>query len=384
VVAGVFGGLGQATATDPVLYRVLFGALLVFGVAGHWPVAALVTFLYLAGWLLLPEEGDEASPLEALFGRGRSSVSRVTTVPLLAGATFALLGVMGSTYGGLLLVLGAIGAVVLVAARSGRGGAWQASPAEPAPTEGPTTVHHEVYTAPFAPHGPYAETQRLPGAPPPPPPPPPARSKPPRPPKQPRERSALGRLTFSLILLTLGALGLADMLGAEIPASVYLAAALGIVALGLLVGSIVGRARGLIFLGILLTIALAITAATERIDVAGGEGDVVWRPTTAAELASQYQHRVGNATLDLRSAPITGTYAARVELGAGQLTVLLPPKTDATVDAQAGVGQLDILGQNTGGPGSSLQMSDDGPDGPGGGAVDLTIEIGAGTVEVRR
>jgi phage shock protein PspC (stress-responsive transcriptional regulator) len=381
----VFGGLGQATATDPVLYRVLFGALLVFGLAGHWPIAALATFLYLAGWLLLPEEGEEASALESLFGRGRSSVSAFTTVVLLAGATFALLGVVGSTYGGLLLALGAVGAVVLVASRSGRGGAWPARPAEPAPATGPVdSAHHEVYTAPYAPHGPYAETQRLPGAPPPPPPPPPLPPKPPKPPKPPRERSALGRITFSLILLALGALGLADLLGAELPASAYLAAALGVVAIGLLVGSVVGRARGLVFLGLLVTIGLAITTATERIDVPGGDGDVVWRPTTAAQLAPEYQHRTGNATLDLRAAPITGTYATRVELGAGDLTVLLPQKTDATVDAQAGVGQLNILGRLAGGLGGSLRVSDDGPDGPGGGAVDLTIGIGAGTVEVRR
>jgi hypothetical protein len=174
------------------------------------------------------------------------------------------------------------------------------------------------------------------------------------------------------------------MLGANVPASVYFAAALGVVALGLLVGSIVGRARGLIVLGILLALGLAVTAATEQIDVPGRDGDVVWRPTTAAELAPEYQHGTGNATLDLRSAPITGSYAARVQMGAGDLTVLLPPKTDATVDAQAGVGGLDILGRHAGGLGGSLRVSDNGPDGPGGGAVDLTIEIGAGTVEVRR
>jgi phage shock protein PspC (stress-responsive transcriptional regulator) len=391
VIAGVFGGLGRATGTDPVLARVLFGALVVFGVAGHWPVAALVTFLYLAAWLLLPEEGEQTSALEALLGRGQSSVSRTTSALLLVGATIALISLMGGGLGTLLL-LGVVGVVAYLAARHS-GGAVTATPVPatpasatgPVPAAAPTVEHHEVYTAPFAPHGPYAETQRLPGTPPPPPPVAPPPQVPPRPPKPPRERSALGRLTFSLMLLALGVLGVVAMLGHAVPASAYVAAALGVVALGLLVGSIAGRARGLVFLGILLTIALAITAAAERIDVpGGGDGDVVWKPTTATELVPRYEHRFGNATLDLRSAPIAGTYPARIQLGAGDLTVVLPPHLDATVDAHAGVGQLAILGHDTGGPGSTLRVSDDGPDGPGGGAVDLTIEIGAGNVEVKR
>jgi phage shock protein PspC (stress-responsive transcriptional regulator) len=389
VIAGVFGGLGRAAGIDPVLGRVLFGALLVFGVAGHGPVAALVTFLYLAGWLLLPEEGEATSALEALLGRGQSSVSRTTTAVLLAGATIALISLMGGGFGTLLL-LGVVGTVAYLAAR--RGGGYVPATPTPAPAGGPvpgaapTVEHHEVYTAPFAPHGPYAQTQRLPGTPPPPPPPaPPVASRPPKPPKPPRERSALGRLTFSLILLALGVLGVAAMLGHAVPPSAYFATALGVVGLGLLVGSIVGRARGLIFLGILLTIALAITTAGERMDVPGGtDGDIVWKPATQNQLVPEYRHRFGNATLDLRSAPITGTYPARIQLGGGNLTVLLPAAMDATVDAKAGVGQLNILGHDTGGPGSTVHVSDDGPDGPGGGAVDLTIEIGAGNVEVKR
>jgi hypothetical protein len=235
---------------------------------------------------------------------------------------------------------------------------------------------------PFAPHGPYAETQHVPTG----PPPPPARApRPPKPPKPPKERSALGRITFSLVLLALGALGLADLLSVGVPASAYVATALAVVALGLLVGTVAGRARGLVFLGILLVLALAITTATERINVPNGpDGDVVWRPTTASDLAPDYQHRFGNALLDLREVPAAGTYRTRVEMGAGKLTVLLPPDLDATVEAHAGVGQLDVLGRRGGGPGSTVRVSDDGPDGPGGGAADLTIEIGAGNVEVKR
>jgi phage shock protein PspC (stress-responsive transcriptional regulator) len=387
VLAGVFGGLGRATGTDPMLYRVLFGTLLVFGVVGgHWTVAALVTFLYGGAWLLLPEEGDEASALEAVLGRGHSSVSKTTTVVVLVGAVIALLSMLGDAVG--LLALLAVGALVYVLVRTIFGPRAAAPVAAGSPGPDPaaaTTVLSvsspaEAYTVPFAPHGPYAETQRIPATPPPPPPPAPPRRR-----KPPRERSALGRITSSLVLLALGAVGLADLLvHGGIPASTYVATALGVVALGLLVGTVVGRARGLILLGLLLTIALAAGMAAERIHVPDGtDGDVVWRPTTAADLAPSYQHRFGKATLDLRSVPIKDPYATHVELGAGTLVVLLPPKADVTVDAEAGLAQLDILGRSKGGPGT-LGLSDDGPDGPGGGSVYLTIQIGAGNVEVKR
>jgi hypothetical protein len=187
------------------------------------------------------------------------------------------------------------------------------------------------------------------------------------------------------MLLALGVLALAAMLGNHIPPSTYFATALGVVALGLLAGSILGRARGLIFLGILLTIALAVSTVAERIHIPdGADGDVAWRPTSAAELAPRYVHRFGNATLDLREAPITGDYRTRVELGAGQLTVLLPPDLDAVVAAQTGVGGLQILGHTGGGPDHPVHVTDYGQDGRGRAAVTMTLDVGAGKVEVRR
>lgn len=82
-VAGVCAALGRLTRTDPVLWRVVLGVLACFGGLG--------VLAYLAVWLLTPEEGDTAAPLEAAFGRGHSSTSpalvvglSVITVALLA------------------------------------------------------------------------------------------------------------------------------------------------------------------------------------------------------------------------------------------------------------------------------------------------------------
>ena len=66
-IAGVCAALGRATNTDPVLWRVLLAVLGFFGGVG--------ILLYLIGWLLIPAEGDTASPIESLLGRGRSGMS---------------------------------------------------------------------------------------------------------------------------------------------------------------------------------------------------------------------------------------------------------------------------------------------------------------------
>ena len=68
----------------------------------------------------------------------------------------------------------------------------------------------------------------------------------------------------------------------------------------------------------------------------------------------------------------------------GKVLVLLPPKVDATVNAQVGVGEIDVFGHHTGGPGTDVELTDNGADGPGGGHVHVTITSGAGTVEVTR
>src|SRR5690349_358648 len=84
-VAGVAGAIGNATNTDPVLWRVLLAVLGFFGGVG--------VLIYLVGWLLIPAEGDTASPIESLLGRGRSAMAPLSIV-LLGGAaalTFAFI-----------------------------------------------------------------------------------------------------------------------------------------------------------------------------------------------------------------------------------------------------------------------------------------------------
>ncbi|WP_229400642.1 PspC domain-containing protein [Micromonospora okii] len=73
-LAGVCAAIGRATNTDPVLWRVLLAVLGFFGGIG--------ILVYVAAWLIIPGEGDTASPVESMLGRGRSSMSPVTVIVL--------------------------------------------------------------------------------------------------------------------------------------------------------------------------------------------------------------------------------------------------------------------------------------------------------------
>jgi phage shock protein PspC (stress-responsive transcriptional regulator) len=67
MLAGVAGGLGRYLGVDPTVVRIILVVLLVVGGAG--------LPLYLAGWLLIPEEGCDQSLasqfIESLQSRSR-------------------------------------------------------------------------------------------------------------------------------------------------------------------------------------------------------------------------------------------------------------------------------------------------------------------------
>jgi phage shock protein PspC (stress-responsive transcriptional regulator) len=64
MLAGVAAGLADYFDIDPTLVRVGFVVLSLMG--------GLAVPLYLAGWLLIPEEGTEVSVGEELLARERS------------------------------------------------------------------------------------------------------------------------------------------------------------------------------------------------------------------------------------------------------------------------------------------------------------------------
>ncbi|MBC8994397.1 PspC domain-containing protein, partial [Micromonospora chalcea] len=145
-LAGVCAAIGRATNTDPVLWRVLLAVLGFFGGIG--------IIVYVAGWLIIPGEGDTASPVEAMLGRGRSSMSPITVIVL--GIVVALGFAYVVTDGFRAILLGAvilIGGALLLNREQRGPGQRPAQPAQPAPPPGPVPgpVPPVAWPAPPAP-----------------------------------------------------------------------------------------------------------------------------------------------------------------------------------------------------------------------------------------
>lgn len=378
MLGGVATGLADWLGIDPVLVRVVFVVLAVFGGSG--------ILVYLALWLFLPEEGQAESSGER-FLRDNTMLAVVLAVLLAVFVVGPALVWGGWGRGpGFLGVMLLVAAVVAAVALARRGTGEQATG-----TTRPSAVASESPSAPqpamFGAAGSGSETVVVPtgqspvapvsSAPPPAPTPPP---------KPPRDRSVLGLLTVSVALVVVGALVLLRLSGmAGVTAVVVVGSALLVVALGLLVGSIAGRARGLIALGVVLVLVLVPLAAVPRgIHAGDGAGDRHYQPTTVAELADEYRLGGGTLTLDLTDLDLNGTtQSVDVSVGAGEIRVWLPARpTAVTVEAQAGVGGVSLPGQDDqGGLGVDQSWSVT-PDDAGGSQLDLSLEVGLGQVQV--
>jgi phage shock protein PspC (stress-responsive transcriptional regulator) len=421
VFAGVCAAIGRATNTDPVLWRVLLAVFTLVGGVG--------LLAYVVGWLLIPAEGDTASPIEALIGRGRSSTSPflVVVVTIIVAITMGSVVTRGIRSSGLPVAI-VILAIILLARRArhnGPAGAGSAPPpgqpplsgqpplpgqtpasapvpgqmpgpgpaaqvpfaatTGPAVATGPGQPAPAGYRPPFAPHGPYAMGSRYPYpglafnptvevAP---APAPPAR----------RRRSRLGLVFFALALVAVGIIALVDLGGARrIPVGAYLAVPLAIIGAGLVIGAWSGRARGLIVPGVLLTLALAAPPAHLNVNVERGTGDVTWVPASYADLAPEYRHGVGDARLDLSQIDFTGHDATVVlHTNVGDVWVTLPQNVDTTVDVTIKAGDANVFKHEMSGVGMGTRtVSDEGPDGPGGGHLHLIVQLDLGSLKVER
>lgn len=216
--------------------------------------------------------------------------------------------------------------------------------------------------------------------------PPPVPAPPPLPPAPVRSRSALGRLVLSLAVFAAGLVAVIDLAGARVPVSMYFAIPLAVVAAGLVVGGWYGRAHGLIAIGVVLSVLLAITAAAENHGWTGTHQSVTWQPTGIEQLQSMYRIDAGNAVLDLSRVDFAGhSTAVDVHVSMGNLEIVLPSTVDATVLSTVEIGSATVLGQEWNGIGQSQHtVVDNGPDGPGGGRLTLTATVNMGDLEVRR
>ncbi|WP_434438397.1 PspC domain-containing protein [Lentzea sp. E54] len=358
-LGGVATGIGLRFQIDPVIVRIAFVALALSGGVG--------VPLYLAGWLLLPEEGDEVSPLESLIGKGSSSMSHVQTA-LMGLLMFPALAFMFGSGGFQVVVTLAATVAGIYLLQKNRGHLQPATLADPLPTPPVpgAPAWDPLGAAPFA--------WDLPE-------PAPA----PKPPA-PRQRGPrVGLMTLGVATLVIAGSAIAGIWTPWFTAPHTIGLVIAVLAAGLLVGSFTGGGRGLIWLLVPLSVAgFGLTV----IDFDGGPArlsSVDETPKAVGDVRERYETSVGSIKLDLRQLPDSGEVRTAVEVDLGEAIVHVPKNADVTYRCEAGsIGELDCLGKRTDGTGASISGRDLGENGEGGLKIELDVQAGVGEVKVLR
>jgi len=188
--------------------------------------------------------------------------------------------------------------------------------------------------------------------------------------------------------LTLTGLAIADYLGAGIAMTVYAAAALLVVGLALVLATWLGRARGLLPVGVVLALVVLGLSAT-------GPGLPSLPPSvvpvknvayaTPADLpAGGDRLDAGRLTVDLSrlSVPADTTYSARVDIGT--VDVVVPPGAQVEVRYAIDAGTVDAFARPVAGSDLSGLVSDPQPLRPDRPTLTLDLAVDVGRVRVRR
>jgi len=357
-IAGVAGGLGRHLNIDPTILRVAFVVLCFFGGAGF--------VLYGAAWLLVPEDGKT----EAAVATNPNTRNGL----LIGAAVVAALLLVGDSWGGFwfpwpLAVLALIVFLFLMNRdktmnqQSPVGGGFSMPPAsEQAPYE-PITQY--ATQSPGPPWMPPAQPAYQPPTP-----------KPDRGPK-------LFWITLALVAIALGTLGLYEVSGGSVVTAAYPALALTVVGAMLVLGAWVGRAGGLIFLGVVAAIAVVVTSVvTPQFD---GDRRIDVTPASASQVEDSYYVPAGAIYLDLSDVQNIEALDGRtidLEANAGEIVVTVPH--DVTVNVEAEVefaGEANVLGDVEDGTGVHVErFQSAGPEAP---ALELDIHLLVGSIEVR-
>ena len=413
LIAGVAGGIGAYFGIDAVIVRIAFIVLTFLGGAGP--------FLYLIGWLALPQQDSRSVIAKALGGDSPHRLRSLAAVALigfgllvtanLSGALFdAFLDVWSmAPYLALILIVAGV-ALVLWPGPSGRHRSAPARPSGPQAPRSSTPPSSSPYASPVAPSPPPSPYE----SPAPPSPSPYESLAPPSPtaagsewpdvsptgspypsgapapapaPKRRRGRSMIGSLTVATLLAYTGAamtLGRLDAI--EVDISVFFAVALAVTGAGLLASAFAVAARGLILLGVALCVPVLLLAGS---DVRWGTGAGETRVNVAdpSELQDEYRHGIGQLIVDLRDLdPERTDHSVDLSLGIGELRVYVPDSVATTAEIAVGAGNSEVRGagilwEAADGLGISRTTTVP-PSGETTGVLRLEMDVGIGEAEV--
>ncbi|MFE5945867.1 PspC domain-containing protein [Streptomyces sp. NPDC056480] len=415
VVGGVCGGLGRYFDLDPVIFRVVVGVLAVPGGLG--------LIFYGFAWLLIPLDGEEENDGRRLLtGRVSGGTLAAVLMALVGCGVFLSMLHSGSMLGSALLVAFALSSAAVwsrhrqagAVEAEGRADAATASrPVAEAPpeTKAPPLVEFPSWWRDpivkdgstgkvavgylWGPQGIVDQDGRVDGEVPKPGGRWNAGSAAPGRPKPSIRRSpfSIGGLVY-LLAMVAAVVGTSltwesEPLGTSLQTG--LVAALAVFGLGLVVSSFLGRTGfGTVFLTVVTAGLLALTTAVPG-QITTEWIRETWKPASVTAVQPRYELGTGVGTLDLSAlaVPAGTTVSSSIEVGAGQLKVIVPKNAVVKLHAQVGLGDLQLPGE----PANDIDISPDRDvtrtlNPPAGttpaGTLDLSLKVAVGQVEVTR
>ncbi|MGW4897656.1 PspC domain-containing protein [Kitasatospora sp. NPDC004240] len=199
-----------------------------------------------------------------------------------------------------------------------------------------------------------------------------------------RKHSFLGPLGLLLAVCTAGLVWSGSAVkSTDAAVTTMLASALLVVGLALVVGARWGRARGLTLVALLLTVSLSVVGDSPA-SMQNAFGERNWSAVSAADLQDKYVLGVGEGTLDLsRLDPAGGTLHTEVEIGIGELKVLLPPDVTVNLTTRNLLGDVKVadMKADSGHVSRTYQLNPLNGQAPKG-TLDLKLTVGLGEIKV--
>ncbi len=190
-----------------------------------------------------------------------------------------------------------------------------------------------------------------------------------------RSRSALGLLLVGGGVLW--ALQAADVI--DLDYATWIGVIL--IAIGFALALTRGRYGLLVLVGVLVVLVGLPALVVDEDVLEGGIGDAEEAPESSFEL-DPFRQGIGKLTVDLTDPGLDlDNRTVEASVGIGDLLVLVPIDTDATVDAHVGAGRIEAFGKEEEGVDVRLTTisSTSGTE-----EVDLELEVGIGSIRVER
>ncbi len=348
-VGGVCSGVAKYLNIDPVIVRIVIAVLTIVGFAG--------AILYAAAWLLLPSEDADKSIAAGWFNLDENEEQVRKIGLLIAGiiAVFALLGDHGNWWGAgwLLVPLAALYYFFVVRPRKHDKEAIRAQILASMPTT-------ETVTAETRARIDAKVAERVAHA------------------SRPKSK-ALTLLTLSLIAIGVASTRIYADTHDGVDWTTYVAVALAITGVGLVIGTFFGHGGPLIALGLVLGAVLLVGSVMPD----GRIGAQQPSPRVATDVHPTYQHGIGLLELDLTAVSDPTALLGRtifLDNGIGQTKVIVPEGLNVRIESELRIGQINLFDRSVDGTGNEL----DAPATGTGPALTIKIDQNVGNVEVIR